>query len=165
MSPHELVAQALEHLVLVTGLSEWRIAASGTVDGHRWTWREGEPGPHQPVIDWDIHVVATCGEYTGQVEANSGQEIEDDGSPVVGHAAIEVLAWRTQTSTVLGLAAGLAAYKLYSGEFSGVGVERCVWPDQYDTVVARFVPPHPTDDVEAALLRLGALLGASTMSV
>jgi len=135
VAPASLVAEAARYAALLTGHDGWRFEARGEVDGEEWEGSSAAaPSAQRPVVNYELDIVATIDGHTGTVFVSSGQETEDDGSPVAGHAAVEVVAHRTQTSTVAGMAVGLAAYALSGGEFSGVGLGRWYRPDELHEV-------------------------------
>jgi hypothetical protein len=166
-SPQAVIARALAHLELFTGHEGWRIEATGKVDGQLWTWSGVDPGSSPtPVIDWVVEVTAELDGHAGHVRMSSSQELEDDGSPVEGHASFEALSHRTQTSAVLGLAAGLAAYVLSGGEVSGPGFDRWQKPEEVDEVIERFVRAgagHARS--EDAILALGEQVGVPNLEL
>ena len=147
MAPASLVVEAARYVAIMTGHDGWRFEARGKVDGEDWAWTPtGEAPAQDPVVDYEIDIVATTTNgQTGTVFVSSGQEIEDDGSPVAGHASVEVVAHRTQTSTVVGMAVG---------------------PDEIDQVLELFtVGDVDAPTPEVAVSSLGKKLGISHLAL
>jgi hypothetical protein len=165
VAPAALAGQAREFLVRLTGDEGWSLNMHGDVEGVEWSWASAEDSlGYEPKLRFDLQITSVLGVYSGQAYASSDQELEDDGSPVGGHAAIEVLADRTQVSVITGLAVGLAALSLSGGELQGIPFSRWYQRAELDQMLADLIPGDAAgSSVESSIERLGRILGAQVL--
>ena len=166
VSPGALVVQSVEYMRHITGHEGWRAEAQGYVLGRPWSWEQDRAWAPGPAVEFDVEVAVHLGIRTGRAHVISEQELEDHGSPVEGHASIEVRVDRTQTSAAVGLATALSAYALSGGDLSGEGLSRWHRPGEFDEVLDIFRPSDAESPaLDAAVQRLGTMLGVAGLAL
>lgn len=157
-SPSLLLATTSRLLHRATGLDGWQVTARGKLAGRQWSSQP--PSDVPPVVAFDLELTASAGGWTGTVWIDSDQELEDDGSPVPGRVAVEVMAARTTVSVLTGLTAGLAVWTASGGELGGVGLgARWYRASELDRVLAVLDTGADESAPEARLKRWARHLG------